>query len=78
LIGAPCLIFDVEMKMLQVCGPLLMVFVLRFSLGMHELQRLVINVDDCLLLENVILPLMKGFYNGIHLFLISVVLMNDI
>jgi hypothetical protein len=24
MIGAPCLIFDVEMELLQVCGPLLM------------------------------------------------------
>jgi hypothetical protein len=68
-IGAPCLIFDVDMELLQVCGPIFMALVLQFSLCLDELQRLVINVDDCLLPENVMLPLVAGLYNGIHLFL---------
>jgi hypothetical protein len=30
-----------------------MVVILQFSLCMHELERLMINLDDCLLSENV-------------------------
>jgi hypothetical protein len=41
---APYLIFDVEMKLFQVYGPLLMELVLQFSLGLHELLRIVISV----------------------------------
>jgi hypothetical protein len=78
MIGAPCLIFDVDMELLQVCGPLLMVVILQFSLCLHELQRLVISVDDCLLPENVVLPLSTRLYNGIHFFVIGGVLMDDI
>jgi hypothetical protein len=37
MIGSPCLIFYVDMKLLQVCGPNLMVVVLQFSLFLHEL-----------------------------------------
>jgi hypothetical protein len=37
-----------------------MVGILQFSLCFHELQRLVMSVDDCLLPENVILPLETG------------------
>ena len=48
-ICAPCLILDVEMELMQVCGPLLMVVVLQLPLCLYEIQRLVINVDDCLL-----------------------------
>jgi hypothetical protein len=57
VVGAPCLILDVEMELLQVCGPLLMAVILQFSLCLHELQRLMISVDDCLLPENVMPPL---------------------
>jgi hypothetical protein len=38
VVGASCLILDVEMELLQVCGPLLMVVILQFSLCLHELQ----------------------------------------
>jgi hypothetical protein len=48
-ICAPCLILYVEMELLQVGGPLLMVIVLQLPLCLYELQRLVINVDDCIL-----------------------------
>jgi hypothetical protein len=78
VVGAPCLILDVEMELLQVCGPLLMVVILQFSLCLHELQRLMISVDDCLLPENVMPPLATGLYNGVHLFVISGVLMDGI
>jgi len=60
MIGVPRLICDVEMKLLQVCGPLLMAVVLQLTLFLHELQRLLINEDDCLLIENVMLPLEEG------------------
>jgi hypothetical protein len=36
------------------------------------------SVDDFLLPKNVIPPLVVGFYNGVHLFVISEVLMDDI
>jgi hypothetical protein len=59
-ICAPCLILDVDMELLQVGGPLLMVVVLQLPLCLYELQRLVINVDDCLLSHNVMFPLTKA------------------
>jgi hypothetical protein len=55
-----------------------MVIIMQFSLCLHELQRLMINVDDCLLPENVIPPLAIGLHNGVHYFFISRVLMDDI
>jgi hypothetical protein len=57
MICAPCLILDVDMELLQVCGPLLMVVILQLPLCLYELQRLVISVDDCLLSQNVMFPL---------------------
>jgi hypothetical protein len=78
VVGAPCLILDVEMELLQVCGPLMMVVILQFSLCLHELQRLMISVDDCLLPKNVIPLLAVGLYNVVHLFIVSGVLKNDI
>jgi hypothetical protein len=48
-ICAPCLILDVDMELLQVCGPLLMAIVLQLPLCLYELQRLMISVDDCLI-----------------------------
>jgi hypothetical protein len=50
----------------------------QFSLCLHKLQRLVISVDECLLLENVVLPLSAGLYNGIHFFVMGGVLIDDI
>jgi hypothetical protein len=55
-----------------------MVVILQFSLCLHELQQLMISVDDYLLLENVMPPMEVGFHNGVHLFVISGVLMDDI
>jgi hypothetical protein len=78
MIGGPCLIFDLEMELLQVCGPILMVVILQFALCLNELQRLVISVDKCLLLENVVLPLSKILYNGIHFFFVGGVLTDVI
>jgi hypothetical protein len=59
-VGTSCFVLDVEVELLQICGPLLKVVILQFSLCLHELQRLVINVDDCLLTENVMPPLAAG------------------
>ena len=66
------------MELLQVCGPLLIEVILQFALCLHELHRLMIGVDDCLLPKNVIPPLAIGFHNGVHLFVISRVLVDDI
>jgi len=41
------------MELLQVFEALMMVVILQFSLCLHELQRLVISVDECVLPENV-------------------------
>jgi hypothetical protein len=57
MIGGSCFILDVEVGLLEVCGPLLMVIILQFSLCLHELQWLMISVDDCLLPKNVMSPL---------------------
>jgi hypothetical protein len=51
---------------------------LQFTLCLHELQRLMIIMDDCLLIENVMPPLAIGLYNGVPFFVISGVLTNNI
>ena len=78
MIGASFFILDVEVELLQVCGPLLMVVILQFFLCLHELQWLMISVDDCLPPKNVMSPLVEGFHNGVHFFVISRVLTNII
>jgi hypothetical protein len=78
VIGASYFILDVEVELLQVCGPLLMVVILQFSLCLHELQWLMISVDDCLLPNNVMSPLVACLHNGVHLFVVSRVLMDSI
>jgi hypothetical protein len=55
-----------------------MAVVLQFVLCLHELQRLVISVDDYLLPKNVVLPLSTCLYNGICFFVIGGVFMDDI
>ena len=77
-IGDPCLIFDVDMELLQVCGPLLMVVILQFSLFLHELQWIMIIVDDFLLPKNVMSPLVACLHNGVHFFIVSRVLTGSI
>jgi hypothetical protein len=57
VVGASYFILDVEVELLQVCGPLLMAVILQFSLCLHELQWLMIGVDECLLPKNVMSPL---------------------
>jgi hypothetical protein len=70
-ICAPCLILDVEMELLQVCGPLLTTIILQLPLFLYELEMLVISVDDCLLSHNVMFPLTKNFHNEIHFLVIG-------
>ena len=76
MIGATLLILDVQMKLLQICGPLLMAIVLQVPLCLYELQGSVVCVDDCVLPENVMLPLSTRLHNGIHFFVISGILSN--
>ena len=77
-IGASYFILDVEVELLQVCGPILMAVILQFSPCLHELQWLMISVDDCLLPKNVMSPLVAGFHNGVHFFVISRILTDNI
>ena len=78
MIDAPYLILDVKMELMEVCGPLLMVVILQFSLCLHELQWLMISVDDYLLPKNVMYPLAVGLHNGVHLFIIGRVFTDNI
>jgi hypothetical protein len=66
------------MELLQVGGPLLMDVVLQFPLCLYELQRLMISVDDCILSQNVMFPLMTSLYNGIHFLVIGWVFLENI
>jgi hypothetical protein len=78
MISASCFILDVEVELLQVCGTLLMAVILQFSLCLHELQWLMISVDDCLLPKNLMSPLVTSLHNGVHFFFISRVLTENI
>jgi hypothetical protein len=56
----------------------MMAVILQFSLCLHELQRLMINLDDYLLPENIMPPLVASLYNGVHFFIVSGVLTDGI
>jgi hypothetical protein len=75
---APSLILDVDMELLQVGEPILVVAILQFPMCLYDLQRLVINVDDCLLSKNVMFPLKIRLYNGIHFLVIGGVFPDSI
>jgi hypothetical protein len=77
-VGTVGFIVYVEVEMMQVCGPIMMAIILQFSLCLHEMQWLMIRVDDCLLPENVMSPLATSFHKRVHLFVISRVLKNNI
>jgi len=77
-ICAPCLILDVDMELLQVCGLFFMAVILQLPLCLYELERLVIGVDDCLLSHNVMFPLTIELYNGIHFLVIGGIFLDDI
>ena len=55
-----------------------MAVILQFFLCLQELQCLMFNVDDCLLPNNVMSPLVACLHNGVHLFVISRVLTDSI
>jgi hypothetical protein len=55
-----------------------MAVIMQFSLCLHELQWLMISVDDCLLPKNVMSPLAVGLHNGVHFFVVSRVLTDSI
>jgi hypothetical protein len=55
-----------------------MAVVLQLPLCLYELQRLVISVDDCLLSQNAMFPLMVGLHNVIHFFIIGGVFLDSI
>jgi hypothetical protein len=55
-----------------------MAVILQFALCLHELQWLMISVDDCILPNNVMSPLTTFLHNGVHFFVISRVLMDNI
>jgi hypothetical protein len=61
-VGTSYFIVYVEVELLQICGPLLMEVNLKFSLCLHELQWLMISVDDYLFPENGIPPLVEYIY----------------
>jgi hypothetical protein len=64
--------------LLQIGIPLLMAVILQFSLCLHELQWLMISVDDCLPPKNVMSQLAVGLHNGVHFFVVSRVLTDNI
>jgi hypothetical protein len=63
---------------MKVFGPLMIAIILQFSLCLHELQWIMINVDDFFLPKNVKSPLETGLLNRVHLFFISRVLIDKI
>jgi hypothetical protein len=67
----PYIILDVEMELLQVCGPILMVDVMHLPFCLYELQRLLISVVDYLLSHNVMFPLTTGLHNAMHFLVIG-------
>lgn len=78
MIGATFFVFNIQVEFLQIYRPLLMGIVQRIRLCLYKLKRPVINVDDRLFPQNVILLLLARLYDGIHLFIIGVVLFNCI
>jgi hypothetical protein len=78
MVGAALLIFYVQVKLLQVCGPLLVVVILQFPLCLHKLQGLVVSVNNRLFAQDVMLPLSASLDNGVHFLVIGGVLSNCI
>ena len=74
IIGVTLLVLNVQMELLQVCGPFLMEIVLQLPLCLYELQGSMVCVDDNFLTRNVMLPLTAGLHNGIHFFFIGGIL----
>lgn len=78
MIGASLFVFNVQVELLQICRLLLMAIILQLPLCLYKLQRPVIDVDDCLLHKNVMVPLSTSLHDGIHLSIIGGVLLNCI
>jgi hypothetical protein len=78
VVGASYFIIEVNVELLQVCGPLLIAVILQFYLCLHELQWLMINVDESLLTKNVMSPMSVGLQNAVHFFVIIRVLTDNI
>jgi hypothetical protein len=76
IICASFLVLNVQMKLLHLCGPLLMAIVLQLPLCLYELQGSVVCVDHCFLSQNVMLPLSARLHNGMHLFVICGILLD--
>ena len=74
IIGAALLVLNIQMELLQVCGPFLMVIILQLPLCLFELQGSMVCVDDCFLPQNVIIPFIVGLHNGIHFLVIGGIL----
>jgi hypothetical protein len=55
-----------------------MAIILQFSLCLHELQWIMISVDDFLLPKNVMSPMAISLHSGVHFFVVSRVLMDII
>ena len=55
-----------------------MAIILQFFFCLHELQWLMISVNDFLLPKNVMSPLAASLHNEVHFFVISRVLMDNI
>ena len=71
IIGVSLLVLNVQMELLQVCGPFLMAIILKLPMCLYELQRSVVYVDGCFLPRNVMLPLTICLHNEIHFFVIG-------
>ena len=54
----------------------MMVIIMQLPLCLYELQGSVVCVDDFVLPQHVMLPLLTSMQNGIHLFFISGILAN--
>jgi hypothetical protein len=55
-----------------------MAVTMQFALCLHELQWLMISVEDYLLPKNVMCPLVVGLHNGVHFFIVIRVLTDSI
>ena len=78
MIGATLIVLDVQMKLLQVCGQLLMAILLKLPLCLYKLQGSVVYVDDHFLPQNVMIPLLPSLHNGIHIFVIGGIILDYI
>jgi hypothetical protein len=67
IIGAALRLLNVQMKLLQICGPILMAIVLQLPLCLYELQGSMVFVDDHFLPQNVMLPFSESIMEYVSL-----------